>query len=269
MIHLSKEKDIISSLKTLSDQCSKNTENMVHKINIMQDIYLARNHDLYGEEEIKLIRYYMQTTLYKFHLAGMSLEQLWLLSMLKRNELWVAIDNSINKLDISDQELNMISFVFENFLFQSKSFLDFMMIFINLVLKTNHKGFISQKKFYKYLKSQNDNHFSEKAKNVINYFNTYVFGNGKSNGLSPNNWGTILTELRDKVTHRDKIRPAFNSSELLHDKILFNWPTIKDLTYDRFYQYIQNGMFGLLSEVFPIIFNLKWISGQVDYNSWD
>ncbi len=256
------EKSIVLGLQNLSKQCTQNTENTVNKIHIMQNDYLSRNNKTYTIEEHKQINYYFKATLYKFHLAGMSLEQLWSLSSLKRNEVYKALENSVEKLDISDNDLNIISFTFESFLFQSKSFLDFMMIFICLILKTNHKGSISKNKFFKALKYQK----LARAEKTINYFNDHVFGSDDFHGLFPNNWGTLLSDLRDKVAHRDKIRPSFKSSETLLDNILFNWPTLHNLTYDRFYQYIQNGMFGLFTDVFPIILNLEWPSDEVVYN---
>ena len=263
------DKSIFLGLKELSELSSQNSSNVIEKLQIMQSIYIDRNQKLYTEDELKQIEYYLKTTLYKFHLAGMSLEQLWSLSELKRSKLYFAIKNSVESLDVSDKELNIISFVFEGFLFQARSFLDFMMIYICLVLKTNHNGSISKKKFYNSLKQQKDEIFNSKALEVYNYFETHVFGNNEFHGLFQNNWGTLLRDLRDKIAHRDKIRPSFESSETLLDKILFNWPTIQDLTYDRFYQYIQNGMFSLFTDIIPIIYNLKWFAGKVDYNSWN
>ena len=172
-------------------------------------------------------------------------------------------------MHVSDNELTIISFVFESFLFQFRSFIDFFMLYVCLLLKTDHKGKISKEKFYKSLKRKFEKDHHSKALYVDDYFRTHVFGQNEFNGLSQNNWGALLIDLRDKIAHRDKIRPSFKSNEKLMDRILFNWPTIQDLTYDRFYQSIENGMFSLFSDVITHIYNLKWISGKVNYNSWD
>ncbi|MBN2423697.1 MAG: hypothetical protein JXR46_04070 [Calditrichaceae bacterium] len=263
------ENSIIIGLKKLSELSSQSNSNLFEKMQIMHSVYLGRHSNIYTDNYLIQINYYLKSTLYKFHLTSMSLEELWSLSELKRGELFDAIENSVNILDITDIELKIISFVFEGFLFQARSFLDFVMIYLCLLLKINHQGKISKKKFFNSLEMQKDKILHSKAINVSNYFMNHVFGDNNFHGLFPNNWGTLLTDLRDKIVHRDKIRPSFKSTEKLSNNILFNWPTIQDLTYDRFQKYIQNGMFSLFVEVMPIIFDLKWIAGKVDHNSWD
>jgi hypothetical protein len=81
----------------------------------MQEIYLRGNPDLYTSNELQQVRYYLKAVSYKFHLANLSLEQLWSLSDTKRQELLHALQNSLDRLDVSDDELLLISFVFEGF----------------------------------------------------------------------------------------------------------------------------------------------------------
>jgi hypothetical protein len=134
------------------------------------------------------------------------------------------------------------------------------MLFICLLLKTGHQGSISTQKFYKALRKDLPEPFSTKALQISEYFNECVFGEDVNKDLTMPNWGSLLSELRNKIAHRDRIRPSFESDETLTGGVLFNWPTIRGLTYDRFYQYIQNGMYYLFKDTNPILFDVEWKS---------
>jgi hypothetical protein len=196
------------------------------------------------------------------------LEQLWSLSDTKRQELLYALQNSLDRLDVSDDELLLISFVFEGFLFQARAFLDFYMLYLCLFLKTGHRGSISTKKFLKALEQVQQSPFTEKAEWVRDYFDNKVFGTPDWEGLNPNNWGSLLVSLRDKIAHRDHLRPSFDSEEALIGKVLFDWPTLQNITYDRFCQYMQNGMFALFTDVSPILYELEWKAGPYKPDLW-
>ena len=263
-----KENIIISGLDALLQTATSHTANSSLKITKMQQKYFEKNQDKYIEDEIHLVKYYLNAALYKFVLSNISLEQLWTLSSLKRNNVYNALENSLKSLDTYDKELIMISFVFESFLLQSRTFLDFIMLYITLVLKTGHKGSISHSKFMKALNNVRDEPFDKKAKEILDYFNSNIYGKPDWNFHHPRYWGTLLSSLRDKIAHRDIIKSSFNSNEYLFDDILFNWPTLRNITYDRFCQYIQNGMFTLFQEITPILFDLKWETGTYNENMW-
>lgn len=263
------EKIVINSFQILIEKSNRNVKNTALKLNRMQNLYLKTNREIYSEIEIKSIDYYFRALIFKFLMANISLEQLWSLSILKRSELIFALENSIKKLDITDEELIMISFVFENFLFQSRTFLEFIMLYLCKILKTNQRGSISTKKFYNALDKINECAFKEKSLKIKEYFKTNIFGVPDWDFQSPKDWGTLLTSLRDKIAHRDTIKYSFKSDEILQKTILFNWPTLKDITYDRFCQYIQNGMFILFADIAPIIYELEWISGSFNENMWE
>lgn len=235
----------------------------------MQKKYLDYNTNHYTKNEIHLINYYLRATLYKFILSNICLEQLWTLSSLKRNEVYIALENSLDKLDVDDQELLMISFVFENFLLQSKTFLDFLMLYLTIILKTGHNGSISRDKFFKSLRNVKDDLFKVKSLKISKYFESNVFGTSDWNILHTKDWGSLLTSLRDKISHRDIIKSVFKSNEYLFGDIFLNWPTLHNITYDRFCQYIQNGMFTLFPEVTPILFDLKWETGMYHDKMWN
>lgn len=256
-----------NGLHILLDETRKYSDSIPKKVEAMQDIYLKRNSTLYTKEENQQLQYYLKACNYKFYLATLSLEQLWALSHTKRGQVINVLENSLDRLDCSDDDILLISFVFEGFLFQSRAYLDFYMLYLCLFLKTGHQGRISKSKFDKALMNA-PTPLDEKATIVKEYFQSEVFADTKNDWLSPENWGTLLRSLRDKIAHRDRLRPSFDSDETLAGQILFDWPTLQQTTYDRFCQYMQNGMFELLREVSPILYDLEWKPGPFKSNMW-
>jgi len=80
-------------------------------------------------------------------------------------------------------------------------------------------------------------------------------------------WGDLLRSLRDKIAHQEHLIPSYEGTEKLGETLL-NWPTIQGRTFDRLCQDIENGMFELVQELFPILFDLEWISGPYHPNLW-
>jgi hypothetical protein len=253
--------NILRGVQSLIKSGKRYADVPLKKINEMQEIFLHRNSRLYTKEEQNQLHYYLKAVAFKFHLANLSLEQLWALSMDKRQKLLFALENSLDRLDVSDEELLAISFVFESFLFQATSFLDFYMLYICHLLKSGHQGSISKKRFFKALVRVSDPFLAGKAQRVKDYFASHVFSEITGEWMVPHNWGTLLRSLRDKIAHRDRIRPSFDSGEALIDGVLLKLPTLQNVTYDRFCQYMQNGMFVMLTEVAPLLYDLEWRSG--------
>lgn len=253
-------KQMASALQFLLDETRKYADSVPLKIEGMQEIYLQKNSSLYSEKDLHDIRYYLKASMYKYHMATLALEQLWSLSHAKRDEVFSALDNSLDRLECSDDEIFLISFAFETFLFQGKAFLDFYTLYISLLLQTGHEGKISTDRFYKAL-DRAPLPFRSKATDVLNYFESKVFAESGRNWLSPENWGLLLQSLRDKIAHRDKLRPSYDSNETLVDSILFNWPTLRATTYDRFCQYMENGMFDLLHDLSKMLYEMEWEPG--------
>ena len=260
---------IAEGLQVLLQATRDYADSFPPKVCAMQAIYCKRSGSVYTQEELNQLRYYLQAAIYKFYLATLSLEQLWSLSHTKRDELLETLENSLDRLECSDDELLLMSFALEGFLFQGRAFLDFYMLYLCLFLRTGHKGSISRSSFNKALVGATGSAFEEKAKLVKDYFDTKVFGEfDRRFALNPDNWGALLTSLRDKIAHRDRLRPSFDSKEALVDKVLFDWPTIQGITYDRFFQYMHNGMFSLFADVSPIIYDLEWKAGPYRSDLW-
>lgn len=120
-------------------------------------------------------------------------------------------------------------------------------------------------KFYSSLKRSNIDRAVTDVSEVDGYFQTKVFAESSKDWFAPENWGALIKSLRDKISHRDIIKRNFESEETLLDAVMFDWPTLRGMTYDRFCQYMENGMFTMLTNVSSIIYGLEWIPGA--YNS--
>jgi hypothetical protein len=141
------------------------------------------------------------------------------------------------------------------------------MLYICLLLKTGHEGRMSKRKFDKALLNVPTS-MNDKAVLIAEYFDTKVFAESTNSWLNPEDWGTLLRSLRDKIAHRDRLRPSFDGDETLIGQVLFDWPTLRQTTYDRFCQYMQNGMFELLRESSPILYELEWKPGPYKPGMW-
>jgi len=231
------------------------------KLQAMQEAYLSRTNVAYTPEERKAIEYFLSAVIHKFHLASLSLEQLWAMSDDTRGGLVEAIELSLDRLEVSEDELPVISFAFDTFLFHARAFIDFSMLYICYFLRTGHEGSISQDRFKKELAKVTESDLSTKADKIGKYFNNSVFRPSEGPKFEIASWGTLLTDLRNKIAHRDIIRPSFESNETLLDNILLDWPTIKQTTYERFHQDMQTGMYSLLQEMAEILYEIDWIPG--------
>lgn len=259
-----------ASLQLISD-AQKSMEPVVLKTKAAQGIFLSKHTSVYSESEVKIIRYFLDAFLYKYQLANYSLEQLWAIrdAKIESNILDIAT-NSITSLDLTDDEVFLASHNFEQFLFQSRSCLDFFMLYLAHLLRTSHEGSISTEKFYKRLSNAQPDLLSNKARQIEEYFKTNVFGNAKDvNIISPTNWGSLLKSLRDKIAHKDRINMSKNSPDRIMNDILLDFPTLKDLTYDRFCQAMENGMWFMINDLFPIIYDLEWQAGPYREGMFD
>lgn len=260
--------EIAEGLRILLADSKIHAEIPIQKLHAMQDIYFQTNPRLFTREDCDKMEDSLKAATYKFYLSNLNLEQLWSLSHNKRDYLFYALENTIDQLSVTDDELLLISFSLEGFLFQARAFLDFYMLYLCLSLKADHPGYMSTKKFFKALEGVQQSPFAEKASQIHIYFYEHVFGSTDWDGLNPNNWGSLLRSLRDKVAHKNRLRPSYESDEVLVGGIRFDWPTLQGITYDRFCQYIQNGMFSLLTDLAPILYELEWKAGPYNQDMW-
>ena len=196
-------------------------------------------------------------------MANYSLEQLWVIRDAKvEANLFEIFNNSITSLKLTDNEVFLQSHILEQFLFQGRSYLDFFMLYLAHFLRTGHTGAISTKKFYKGLSQANPELLDKKAIKVKTYFRENVFSLEKPvDSGQPTNWGELLKSLRDRIAHRDRINISMNNREQIMNDILLEMPTLQDLTYERFCQAMNNGMYELIRDLFPILYHLEWQAG--------
>ena len=136
------------------------------------------------------------------------------------------------------------------------------MLYIAHLFRTGHEGSISTDRFYKRLANAKPDFLRARAKCVEEYFNSKVFGKEKEvDIMSPKNWGSLLKSLRDKIAHKDRINFSMNSPDRIIHDIHLDFPTLKDLTYDRFCQAMENGIFIMVEDLFPILYDLEWQAG--------
>jgi len=254
-------KIILPATETILKKVRRNITTPLLKLERMQEIYLKSNSNLYKDpDHIYQIKGSFESIKYKLFFTNFHLEQLWTLSEDSRREVLVALANSLDRLRWDDTQLNIGSIFLESFLFQAVSFLDVYMFFICLVMGIENPGKMKVKRFFKHMVSCRGSTFQKKAIKLKEYFEESVLGKGQ--------WGEILRSLRDKIAHRDCLRPSFDGNEIIIDKVLLDWPTLRRMTYDRFCQDIDNNMFEMLRKTSPVLFNLGWKSGPYKSNLW-
>lgn len=253
----------VSAASSLVAKAQRDMQPTVEKTRAAHRIYVGKNASIYSEDELQTAQHFLDAFLYKYQLANFSLEQLWAIHEAKiEANLLDIVRNLIESLELSDSEQFLQSHCFEQFLFQGRACLDFYMLYIAHLLRTGHEGSMSRDRFYKRLQNAKPNSLSIKAKRVEHHFKTNIFGSGYNiDGLAQNNWGESLKSLRDKIAHKDEIKLSKNSLERIMNEILLDFPTIRDLTYERFCQEMHNGMWYMAKHLFPILYGIEWQAG--------
>ena len=129
--------------------CQEDTKFTVSKMTAAQNVYLSRNADLYTPEEIDYVRYYLDTLLFKSQLAYFGLEQLWEVreAIVDANIVDI-FSNSVTSIQLTNSEEFFQSYALEQFLYQSRSYLDIFMLYLAHILRTGHRHSMSVDKFY-------------------------------------------------------------------------------------------------------------------------
>ena len=247
----------------LVKKAQRDMEPTVVKATKAQEVYLRNNCDIYTQDETEAIRYFLDAFLYKYQVANFSLEQLWVMRDAKvEGNILDIVRNTIVSLDLTKDEVFLQSHYLEQFLFQSRSCLDFFMLFLTKILRTKSVLNMSVDKFYSALPTANPVVLSKKADRIGDYFKDHVFSDEKNAqfALTPN-WGELVRSLRDRIAHRDRINIGKNSRDLILNDILLAMPTLQDMTYEKFCQTIDNGLYEMIRDLFPILYDLEWIAG--------
>ena len=232
----------------------------VRRLKAMHQTYFQENAHFYDESETRWINHYLDSVIYKYYLVMISVEQLQAIRHNKRSESIVtAPENNLDRLDCSDNEQLLVSFALENFLFESRAFLDLYMILVCLLLRTGFaKGYMNRERFFDEFDKVQQPPFFQKAEWVTDYIKSNVFGKHDVKSFVRKDWGELIKSLRDKIAHRDIIQPSFDSDETLIKGVLLNWPTLQGMTYQAICEMIRNGMFSLFVDVSAFPYDLKY-----------
>lgn len=230
------------------------------KIRAMQEIYLSRNPTVYSDAQQAHIRQGLHAVEFKNVLAHTHLEELWALSMDCRWSLVDLITNSVGKQVWSDEEHIIGAMHLEAFVVQARAFLNVYMYYICLLMNIAQPGEMTRDKFRRSLQKISDPRLHKTATQMTAYFETVVFGDGQ--------WGKLIKDIRDKIVHRESLRPSFHGEEVVLG-FLLDWPTIRSMTFEHFAQQFANGSFELLRSTTPILLELEWKAGPFRENLWE
>jgi DNA-binding ferritin-like protein (Dps family) len=102
--------------------------------------------------------------------------------------------------------------------------------------------------------------YAKKLEEITNYFNNKVF--------APKKWGDVLKDLRDQISHSGESRIQIKKTEKVIG-VELNWQTVRGQYFDRLCQNIDTGLFEMLREITPILFDLEWKAGQYTHVNWE
>lgn len=223
----------------------------------MSERYLKRH--AVPNEQAKLILDAVSAVQWKFMVSSVHLEELWRVSERTRLTLPEVIENAVTLHRWDERARFDATRHLESFLFQARSFIDVFMRLVCEVLSSSPPVYMSVDDFRRALRDV-PVWTSERAERLRQYFDHEVFG--------MSSWGTLVRSLRDKIAHRDSLRPSQTGQEHVAG-IRLDWPTIKGLTFERLAQDFHSGAFELVRSAGPIIFDSEWYSGPYRANAYD
>ena len=250
---------LLDANRTIVRETLKHLTPSTEKVHAMQEIYLSRNPTLYSEAQQAHIRQGLHAVEFKNVLAHAHLEELWALSMDCRWSLVDLVTNSVDKQVWTDEEHIIGAMHLEAFVVQARAFLNVYMYYICLLMNIAQPGEMTRDKFKRSMKKVSDPQLQHIAGQMTTYFDVAVFGDGQ--------WGKLVKDIRDKILHRESLRPSAQSEEVVMG-LLLDWPTIRGMTFERFAQQFANGAFELLRSTTPILLGLEWKTGPFREGLW-
>lgn len=238
---------LLAAARVIMNDTRSQVDPPLRKIERMQDLYLAQNANLYTADQTVQIRRWLGAMQYKYLATHVHLEELWTLSMTTRWTLLELLEQAVERQNWTNSDLTIGSMYLENFLLQGRSFLNFYMFYTCLIMNIASPGSITIDAFQAHMRKVKGERFVQRAQAIGSYFETTVFGNGQ--------WGRLIKDLRDKITHRENLRPSNQGDEVILG-ILLDWPTIRGMTFERFGQIFANGMFEMIRATTPLLFEL-------------
>ncbi len=231
----------------------------VLKVGQMADLYLRRNAGAYSDPDLQAIRESVASLQWKMQSSAYHLEWLWAHSLRCRYDILDLLDTNVRAEWTDDQRFQAAAHL-EAYIFQARAYLDF---YFHLVCRVcscpEVPHMMSTRQFHTTLRRAPAAH-KARANAIHTYVNDQV--------LAPGRWGALMRSLRDRIAHADRLKPSRASTESV-GVVLLDWPTIRGLTFERLAQDFDNGRFELLRETSPILFELPWLSGELQANAWE
>jgi len=231
----------------------------IRKMRRMEEVCLNRSGSQFNAEAAGRIRQAGEAVRFKYLLTSFQLEELWTLSTACRWELVTAIHRPTEDRWDADETI-LGSHYLESFLMQARAFLDLFLRYGCLLLKADAPITAKLKQRRKALNRVAEEPFGQRALRLLGYLDQEVFAKDK--------WGAVLRDLRDRIAHRDMLHPSDDGTEEVAGSRLA-WPTIQSMTFERLGQGFENGMFEMIRDTAPMLFNLEWKSVPYRHDLWD
>jgi hypothetical protein len=135
-------------MRSVTNKAMRHTEPVRLKYGAAHRIRIEADAHLYSGDQARQAEYYLRAAMYKYVLAQVSLEQLWALSYDRRDRMIEdALEQSLQRLTVDDEETLGIAFSLEQYLFIARSVIDFLKLYICYFLRAPHAGSMSSKSF--------------------------------------------------------------------------------------------------------------------------
>lgn len=225
-----------------------NTSNCLRRFRSAQEKWLAEDRAGLGRGQTDAVRQQFESLAVRFLLASTHLEELWAHSSSRRLQILELVE-PVETHTWSNDDLLESMLVFEGYLFQLRSFVDYFLVYACLTFGVSAPGTMRLRDFRRRVQRLG----LPRGDRFLLYVEQEVFGDAA--------WGSLLRSLRDRVAHRAAFQPSREGKEEVLG-VRLDWPTIRGHTLERLAQTFDNGAFGLISDSVPILFGREWVTGQ-------
>lgn len=198
----------------------------------------------------------IDAVVWKLTAAGIHLERLWenRESFAMQQLISKALSGDPEPKRFTDKEIAFLTAEFEAYVLQARALISVAQIHTLDACRVPFGGQLTNKKYEKAVRKAPKD-VSDRLTRAHNYFTHNVFGRDK--------WGTLLTSLRDRVAHFDRVRPSKTSSGEGPDEL-----TVAGLSLERLAQDFENGSYDLLVNVITPIWDRDWQPGPYRPGMW-
>lgn len=246
--------EIYKGLQKTFQQMKGGSTNAYLKILCAQEHYFA-NPPEFSPSRIENSRELLKAALRKFEYAAMIGEQLHTMREIRS----LRVNPYLQRYyDIPQEGNNEFPFLdellFDQSLFQWRSFLDFYMKYIVYFSTNKYVVIMNVGEFNKAFINVAEN---SKSKMIYDFFQKKVFNEESQNC----NWGNILRSYRDKTAHNKLFSLTMKEVETRTGQTVIE-PTTQGKEISFFVQEtFGNNAFYMLKDLMPILYDVDWIAG--------